>query len=80
MEIDQVYQDLHSLSQGLEGEALKAEFDRKGSPLRVAGARLRRYWRAEKAAAKFGFIGVGRISFADGRLKEFNRRLARKGM
>jgi hypothetical protein len=80
MEIDRVYQDLHRLSQGLEGEALKAEVNRKGSPLRLAAARLRRYRKSEAAAESFGFIGVGRISFADARLREFNRRLARKGM
>ena len=36
---------------------------------------LRRYFRAHMVAEKFGFIGVGCVTFAEARLAEFQRRV-----
>ena len=38
-----------------------------------ACARL--YFRAQRSALKFGYVGVGCITFAEARLTELNRRL-----
>ena len=77
MELDAVYKALFEISEKASPEELKAMGADKSSALRLNVMRLRRYWKSESAAEKFGFIGVGRISFADARLKEFNRRVAR---
>ena len=36
---------------------------------------FRLYFRSQKAAEKFGFVGVGCITFAENRLVEFQRRV-----
>lgn len=36
------------------------------------------YWRAERRAVKYGYVGVGCISFAEQFMAEFQRRVIRK--
>jgi len=43
-------------------------------PKGTLGRCLRLYFRSQEAAKKFGFIGVGCITFAEARLVEFQRR------
>jgi hypothetical protein len=77
MTIDHVYEELHRLSYEASPEALAAAAKDKNDPLRIAIMKLRRYWKSEAAAEKFGFTGVGRISFADARLRRFEERIAK---
>jgi hypothetical protein len=58
-------------------ERLKEERNTSGSRLNVLFRMSRVYRRSEKAAGSFNFIGVGRISFAQGRLSVFKRRALR---
>jgi hypothetical protein len=44
---------------------------------RLAHRQSRVYHRAHEASKAFGFVGVGCISFAEGRVDVFNRRAAR---
>ena len=44
-------------------------------PMSLLGRCFRLYFRSQKAAEKFGFIGVGCITFAEARLAEFQRRV-----
>lgn len=51
----------------------------RGDPrIRYIAAMNRRYFRAEKASEKYGFIGVGCITFAENSLVRFQRKLAYK--
>lgn len=43
-------------------------------PKSLLGRCFRLYFRSQKAAEKFGFIGVGCITFAEARMTEFQRR------
>ena len=43
-------------------------------PKSLLGRCFRLYFRSQKAAKKFGFIGVGCITFAEARMTEFQRR------
>lgn len=58
-------------------ERLKSESGKSGSRLNVLFRMVRIYRRSEEAAAGFGYIGVGCISFAQGRLAVFKRRAVR---
>ena len=60
--------------QGLE-DLCKALADTPSpDPKSILGRCFRLYFRSQKAAEKFGFIGVGCITFAEARMVEFQRR------
>lgn len=75
--IEEVYKVLADESAGISVDVMKARLADKSDPLRIAAMMLRRYWKSEKAAEKFGWIGVGRISFADARLRRMADRIAK---
>lgn len=63
--------------EGKSSEQILAERERRGSEVRFISKLVNTYHRAERNAAKFGFIGVGAISFAQSRMIEFQRRVGR---
>lgn len=58
-------------------ETWRTEGEKSGSRLNVLFRMTRVYRRSDQAAGSFNFIGVGRISFAQGRLAVFKRRALR---
>lgn len=54
---------------------IETEMADKSSRAYFVSRLMRRYTDAEEESKKFGFIGVGCISFAQARLVEFQRRL-----
>lgn len=56
-------------------DQVRQECDASGSRLNLLSRALNRYHAAEDASKKFGFIGVGCISFAEARLEKFSRKV-----
>lgn len=65
---------LHARMSFLEAQGLPAEVTKQDPGLRYLSRCFRRYFAAEHAAPKYGWIGVGAISFAEHRLEKFERR------
>ena len=59
---------------GVSPEYVREQCAVKGSRLNVLSRVAKRYMSAERAAGKFGLVGVGVISFADRRTELFIRR------
>lgn len=65
-------------SQDMTPDQIKAEIGKSGTKLNVCRRAIRVGNRAEKAAEKFGFVGVGVISFREARLAKFRRLVERR--
>lgn len=53
----------------------RVDVDTSGTRINKIKRALNVYWRAEENAEKYGFIGVGAISFANNRLTTFCHRI-----
>jgi len=85
--LDDVAKAFFKLTDGMcgkEGSRDLAELTRQAETSGTDANMLRRYWRvynrAHANAGKYGYIGVGAISFADARLVKFQQRIGRDGL
>lgn len=75
---DAICADLYAAIEGKAPADVAAQATVSGSDLNMITRRLRRYYAAQSApcAIAAGIIGVGLITFAESRLRVFNRRAA----
>lgn len=71
---DQICKHLFSAIKDKTPEQIKAEMLIKGSRCHIVSRLLKRYHASEAAAKRFGYIGVGCISFAEARTALFVKR------
>jgi hypothetical protein len=72
--IHDVYAAINREARAMGQEQAAVEAARRGSRLNHLVRAVARYYRAKDASKKYGFIGVGCITFAEHRLAVFRRR------
>lgn len=67
-----------AMNREIEGKTLdfiREQVSQQGTRLNLMSRAITRYFNAEQASKKFGFIGVGCITFAEGRLAKFCQKI-----
>lgn len=72
---DELCKAMYNVIENKTPETLKAEDKISGSEVNMIGRIARRYNKACAVAGDFGYIGVGKIAFAENRMREFQRRI-----
>lgn len=65
---------------GKNVDEVKAGMEDRSSNIFLLSRITKRFLDAQRVADKFGYIGVGAISFAEARMRQFQVRLAARGI